>query len=414
MQLMAPTTVVVDDLGTLELPRMIPQQAGRMNGAASSAIRDILEAASRQSSNELISFSGGVPAPSLFPRERLEVGVSSILRDEPVRSLQYGPTRGELRLREVINAREPNRGTSDEVVITTGSQQGIDLLCRGFLDEHDEVLVSQPEYVGALQVFRSYGATTVPMGEVGSAPSADAIETLIASGSRPKIAYLVPNFRNPTGESTSIAELLAITVLAERHGFLLCLDDPYRSLSFSSEQSDIDAWSRCVRSPNVVYLGSVSKVLAPGLRVGWLTGSPEVIDAIVLAKQSTDLHTSTFCQYLVAELLSDETWFQGHLDQIRAHYTAHGRHMEEAVKSEFGSTVRTTDLHGGMFLWLECLWDVDTSLRLNDCMEAGVAYVPGRAFQVRDDLGRFLRLSFATASIESISAGVALLGKALR
>lgn len=391
---------------------MNEQFANRMSLVKSSIIRDILDVASRQTSQQMISFSGGVPAPELFPFERIDMVSHRLLVERDARSLQYGPTIGEASLRTLLSEIALARVDPDSVIITTGSQEGLDLIGRIFLERGDVVFVSDPEYVGAIQAFAPYEATLEPVTTESGEISIERVEASLRSGIRPRLMYVVPNFHNPTTRSVPIEIIGRLVQLAEEYGFFLCLDDPYRLLAFDGPEH-VGKWTTLIENDCVVYLGSISKTLAPGLRVGWVSAVPEVISMLVRAKQGVDLHTSTYCQGIVSRLLADRDWFEAHLQLVRAYYAGKALELAELLLKELSDRIEFEMPTGGMFLWIKCLEPVDTLVALERCMNLGVGYVPGAAFSVKRDLSRYLRVSYATANSDEMRTGVTLLAKGL-
>lgn len=377
----------------------LPDLSTRAARTRSSAVRDILRHARRPG---VISLAGGIPAPETFPLDMLGDAVDAAM-SAGVGALQYGLTAGEEQARSVFAAWSgvDPVPTVDEVVVTTGSQQGIELITRTFVDPGDVVVVAAAEYLGALQVFRSHDATihAVPIDNGGLA--VDALAERLAGGLRPKLVYTVPNHHNPTGATLVPERAAALTELAERHGFLVVEDDPYRELG--GPPTVIGPGSA-----NVVRLRSVSKVLAPGLRCAWLVGAPAVVDAVAVAKQSVDLHTSTLSQAIAAHALADPR-FPAHLDTVRRHYTARRRDLAQALHAEAGH-LRFDEPTGGMFLWATGA-GVDTADLLPVALDAGVAYVPGAVFDPTGVPSNRLRLSFATASGPELRTAALILGK---
>ena len=312
--------------------------------AQSSVIRDLLEHAKRPG---VISLAGGIPDPDLFPVAEITEATERLLAADR-NALQYGLTGGERAAKQAVApllGREPN---PDKVVVTTGSQQALDLLAKVLVDPGDLIVAGDPSYLGALQAFRSHRADLValPVDEAGLVVDALA-ERLDRGGLRPAFVYIVANFQNPTGAVLSAARRHQLVALAEAHGFLIVEDDPYGQLRYDGVAMDPVGEG----SDHVVRLRSTSKVLAPGLRVGWLEGPRWLVDAVVIAKQSADLHTSTLSQGIVAELLGDEAWFAAHVDGIRAQYRARRDAICSALDATFATDVVYRRPEGGMFVW---------------------------------------------------------------
>lgn len=392
---MRPTTV-----SALSSPAMLSARAA---ATPSSAIRDLLDQASRPG---MISLAGGLPDPERFPVEALRRATAKVLADQPTAALQYGETRGAEAAREAFARRvraEGGPGTApgaDNAVITTGSQQALDLLARVLLDPGDAVIVSDPDYLGALQVFRGHRASLHPVPVDGDGMQIDVLEDLLAHGLRPKLCYLVPNFHNPTGASLSTERRLRLAELSARYGFVVVEDDPYRDLWIHTAPAPMPG------DPELtVRLRSVSKILAPGLRVGALLGPAWLTDAVITAKQSVDLHTSSLDQLIVAESLTS-AWLDAHLAGLRISYAAKRDALLVALERSFGARVACNRPAGGMFVWVRFADIEDTSEMLQRALDKSVCFVPGNAFAIDRDLARHARLSYATATTTQLGEAV--------
>ncbi|MFV2039726.1 MAG: aminotransferase class I/II-fold pyridoxal phosphate-dependent enzyme, partial [Acidimicrobiales bacterium] len=288
--------------------------AERSRTARSSVIRDLLDHAKRPG---VISLAGGIPDPDLFPVAEIARATERVLaRDKGV--LQYGLTNGEAEARLAVEPLLGGPAYPERIVVTTGSQQGLDLLTKVLVNPDDVVLVGDPSYLGALQAFRSHGAKLLPMPVDEAGLVVDAVEAYLSqpTAPRPKFVYIVANFQNPTGVVLSEPRRRQLVRLAEQNGFLVLEDDPYGQLRYDG----VALAAVGPGSENVVRMRSTSKVLAPGLRVGWIEGPLWLVNAVVVAKQSADLHTSTLAQAIVADLLGDLDWFAGHVERITTQY----------------------------------------------------------------------------------------------
>ncbi|MEZ5259109.1 MAG: PLP-dependent aminotransferase family protein [Ilumatobacteraceae bacterium] len=364
----------------------------RSRSQRSSAVRDLLRLVDRP---EILSLAGGLPAGELFPVERLAgAAVDALEAAGPLgrRALQYGATDGEAEFLDWISARDGRPGTSS--LVTTGSQQALDLVARVLIDPGDVVVAERPGYLGALQVFSSAGARVEGIEVDHDGLRTDLLGEALGAGLRPKLVYVVPEFQNPTGVVLAEARRVELLSLAERYGFLVVEDDPYGQLRFRGEVST----ALGPRHDHVLRLSSSSKVLAPGLRVGWCTGPSVVVQAMVVAKQATDLHTSTWCQRIVLECLSDETFMAAHLDSLRAVYSAREQALREALSGHLD--VRPVD--GGLFSWVDLGSGVDATAVLTAAIERGVAFVPGEAFDASGASNSCARLSFASLTPEQL------------
>jgi len=376
-------------------------------GSESSAIRDLLQHARRP---DVISLAGGIPAPELFPLARIREAVDTSLdRLGPV-AVQYGLTAGEAETRELA-ARLTGAGTTpEEVVITTGSQQALDLLARVLLDPGDTVVTSDPDYLGALQALRTRSPRFEPVALDSDGMRTDLLEERLEAGMTPKLCYVVSNFHNPTGASLSAERRHHLSDLAAHYGFLVIEDDPYGDLWFGDGPNEPIGPD----NPMVIRLRSISKIVAPGLRIGWMTGPKWLREAIEVAKQSADLHTSTFSQAVMVATISNPAWFDAHLDQVRAHYRAQRDAMVAALESHLGDRISYQIPQGGMFLWAHTNHAAtDVNALLPKALEAGVAFVPGAAFAVSSPATNALRLSYATVPPAQLDDAAARLATVL-
>ncbi|WP_281688943.1 PLP-dependent aminotransferase family protein [Pseudonocardia thermophila] len=352
----------------------------RARAVRASAIRDLLTLTARP---DVLSLAGGLPAADLMPRERIAAATARALTDPA--HLQYSPTTGTDALRAVLAAHESERlgrpVPADRTVVTTGSQQALDLLARTLLDPGDPVVVEDPGYVGALQVLQAASAELhpVPLDEDGMC--VDVLADRLAAGLRPRLVHTVSSFHNPRGVTLAPERRRVLAGLADRYGFLVVEDDPYGLLAFDGRPPRPVA----AHGERVVRLGSTSKVLAPALRVGWLTGPAEVCAGVERLKQLTDLCTSSLTQAITAELLADTAWFARHVARVRT-ATAERAAAFTAAVAELLPGVESTSPTGGMFCWLTFPDGTDTAELLPRALTAGVGYVPGAAFAVREDV----------------------------
>jgi 2-aminoadipate transaminase len=339
-----------------------------------SAIRDLLALTARP---EVISLAGGLPAADLMPRERIAAVAADVLADPA--ALQYGQTAGHAGLRAVLAAQESARcgRPVPDVLVTTGSQQALDLVARATLDPGDPVVVEDPAYVGALQVFQAAGAALHPVPLDGDGMRVDVLADRLRDGLRPRLVHTVASFHNPRGVTLSPERRVELARLAERYGFLVVEDDPYGLLAFDDGAPPLPV---AAHSDRVVRLGSASKTLAPALRVGWLHGPRDLLAAVELLKQCTDLCTSSLTQAVAARLLADTAWFDAHLARVRTAVAARAGAFTAAVAEHLPGAECSTPT-GGMFCWLD-LPGTDTTALLPRALEHGVGFVPGAAFAV--------------------------------
>lgn len=382
----------------------------------SSAIRELLKVTE---SREIISFAGGLPAPELFPISVFHQACSKVLAQSGETALQYGTTEGYRPLREFVSQMCGRGGidlTAENVLVTASSQQALDLLGKLFLDRGNLTIVEAPTYVGALQAFHLYGAEfrSVPIDNDGL--RYDVLEN--AMQSHPKFVYIVPNFQNPSGVTLSLARRKQIVAIAEHYGVPIIEDDPYQALRFEGEGVPsllaLDQQTHGGRLGNVIQLGTFSKILSPGLRLGWIIAPADIISRLVLLKQGTDLHTSTFTQLLAYEIIRDG-FLDQHIPEIRRLYGERCNVMLNALQEFFPHEVRWTRPHGGLFLWITLPEGVDSRAVLETALRHDVAFVPGDAFFANPDAGSLhMRLNFSNAAPERIQEGIRRLSNAVR
>lgn len=374
----------------------------RGRNAGSSAIRDLLRLTERP---DVLSLAGGLPAADAFPVERLRLATEAVLGAQGVygpRALQYGPTEGVDELRELVGERLSVPASS--LLITTGSQQALDLLAKVLVDRDDPVVVEVPAYIGALQAIGGQFPTFVPVRSDAEGLDTDHLSTLLAGGLRPKLVYTVTNFQNPTGATMSLARRQALGALANEYKFVVVDDDPYGALRFrGSALPPVRAFTDMA-----VSLGTTSKVLAPGLRVGWLSAPEWLIGPLVRAKQGADLHTSTFAQYVALNALGDTAFLDDHLTMLAGVY----RSRAEALLRGLDGLVELVEPDGGMFLWGR-IPGVTTTDLLPEAVNHGVAFVPGAAFCIDGSGTDFVRLSYATLTPEQLGEAAARLRRAV-
>jgi 2-aminoadipate transaminase len=388
---------------TLEWRALFGQGAERIQA---STIRELLKLTQRPG---IISFAGGLPAPELFPKAEAAEKAAEILKEKGEVALQYGPTEGYLPLRAFVA--EWLGVEVEEVLITTGSQQALDLLGKVFLDEGAPVLLEAPSYLGAIQAFRAYGPRflTVPTGEEG--PDLEALAEVLKEG--PRFLYLIPSFQNPSGGLMPLRARERLLEMVMEKDLLVVEDDAYRELYFGeSRVQSLFELAREAGYPGVIYLGSFSKILAPGLRVAFAVAHPEALLKLTQAKQGVDLHTPVLNQILVLELLKEG--FGERLERVRRVYRDKAKAMLEALEKEMPKEVAFTRPKGGMFVWMELPQGLSAEALLHKALEEKVAFVPGGPFFALGGGENTLRLSYATMDQAAIAEGVRRLGRALR
>ncbi|PKO27518.1 MAG: 2-aminoadipate aminotransferase [Betaproteobacteria bacterium HGW-Betaproteobacteria-9] len=380
----------------------LAKRAHKMNP---SVIREILKVTEKPG---IISFAGGLPSPKTFPVEAFAAACETVLRTDGRAALQYAASEGYRPLCEWVAASMPWDVSADQVLITTGSQQGLDLVAKVLIDEGSTVLVETPTYLGALQAFTPMEPNIV---SVDSDAEGVDIEDLAAKAKGARFLYVLPNFQNPTGRSMSEARRQALVERAAAIGLPLVEDNPYGDLWFDQPPPK----PLTARNPEgCIYLGSFSKVLAPGLRLGYVIAPQAIMPKLLQAKQAADLHSPSFNQRMVSEVLKDG-FIDHHVPTIRALYKAQCHAMLDALQKDMaGLDVVWNTPNGGMFLWVRLPEGMNAVELLPQAVDKGVAFVPGAAFYADHADPRTLRLSFVTASEEEIHIGIAALAQAIR
>ncbi len=378
----------------------------RARRSTSSAIRDLLRLTAEP---HILSLAGGLPAPELFPVAALRRITDDLLASPCAARdvLQYGPTEGTDELRALL-APSSVGGRRREVLVTTGSQQALDLLARVLVDPEDVVVVESPSYLGALQVLQGQGSNIVPVDADGDGLDTAHLGDLLARGMRPKLCYTVANFSNPSGATMSRERRIHLATLADRYGFVIVEDDPYGALRFTGTR--VESIGRF--GANVVTLGSASKTLAPGLRVGWAVVPPWLMAPLVRQKQAADLHTSSLAQAIVARSMQAD-WYESHVRAIGVAYSERATALFTAL-GEHDVFSTATRPEGGMFGWVRLRNGADTAALLPDALARGVAYVPGSAFSSQARYRDHVRLSFATLEPARLREAVARLAQVAR
>ncbi|MCW5848489.1 MAG: PLP-dependent aminotransferase family protein [Anaerolineae bacterium] len=391
--------------------------AQRTQRMRSSAIRELLKLTEQP---DMISFAGGLPAPEVFPIPDFATATARVLRDLGPQALQYGTTEGYRPLREMIARRAARDGLQvglENVLITTGSQQALDLIGKVFVNPGDHLLVEAPTYLGALQAWNTYGAEYIPVPIDDDGMQTDALEDALRVG--PKLIYALPTFQNPAGVTLSLPRRRRLVELAEEHGIPVVEDDPYGQLRFEGE--DLPSLAALEGAGpnghptyhgNIIYLGTFSKILAPGLRLGWVIAPAEVIQKLVQAKQGSDLHTPTFTQ-VIAHTVADDQFLDRHVRFIRQVYRERRDVMLEALAEHFPTGVRWTHPRGGLFLWVTLPLGARAVDILPRAIERKVAFVPGDSFFPCGGGENTMRLNFSNAAPDMIREGIARLGRVL-
>lgn len=378
-----------------------------------SAIREIFKSLTNP---EIIAFAAGNPAAESFPTEYIQEKAAQILRESPVTALQYSVTEGYPKLREAVRKRLKDAfgidREGDEVIITSGGQQGLELVCKVMCNEGDTVIAEDPSFIGALNAFRSNGANVVGVEMESDGMNTEKLEKALKDNPNAKLIYIIPTFHNPMGITTSAEKRREIYRLAKKYGVLILEDNPYGELRFSGE--DVPTLKSMDTDGIVAYSGSYSKVLSSGMRIGFLCAPKEIISKAVVAKQVEDVHTNILCQMICESFVTSELYLP-HLDKIRALYRKKCGLMLDGIKKCFPENVGYTSPEGGLFVWCTLPAGADLTEFVASALAEKVAVVPGTAFNcdVNAPSSSF-RLNYSTPSDEQIVRGIEVLGNILR
>lgn len=393
--------------------------ADRLNNVETSAIRELFKLLGKPG---IISFAGGFPDSAMFDVEGIREAANAALNEEPGAALQYGATEGYLPLREQLAAFMASKGAADvapeQLIVTTGSQQALDLLGKTLISPGDKVIVEGPTFLATIQCFKLYGAELISAPVDGNGVRTGELERLIEQH-KPKFVYLIPTFGNPSGAMLSLERRQKVLEMAVRHDTLIVEDDPYGDLYFGdAPPPSLLALSATVPGSRdrLVHCGSLSKVLSPGLRVGWMVGPADLLAKATMCKQFSDAHTSTFAQATAAQYLKAGR-MPATLARVRQVYAARAEAMVQALRSELGDAIDFVPPQGGLFVWARLTGAddrvADGAELARRAIDRGVAFVPGAPFFATDPDHATLRLSFATADEDRIREGIARLAQAL-
>ncbi len=384
-----------------EVNAHIHRFARRMSNMSVSAVREILKVTERP---EIISFAGGLPAPELFPVAEIARAHAQVFEEEGPAALQYSTTEGWLPLREWIAARMRKRGIAaeaDRVLITTGSQQGIDLVGRVFLEPGDKVIVENPSYVAALQALSAYEVTPIPVESDDEGMCVDQVEQALSH--HPKLIYVVSEFSNPKGTTLSAERRRRLVDLSHRYGVPILDDNPYNELRYAGVSPE--PLAALDRNGLVIHIGTFSKTLSPGMRIGWLIAAQPIFKEAVIAKQAADLHTSTVEQRAAARLLQDFD-YDAHIGLLCRIYGERCKTMRDSIERHFPAGTRWTKPNGGLFLWVELPKTFSAEEMFEDALRERVAFVPGTSFFAVEPRKNFMRLNFSNSKPEMIEEGI--------
>ena len=387
----------------------------RAKALRSSAIRELLKLVNQP---DVISFGGGLPDPKLFPVEKLKECVESVLSEHSEEALQYGTTEGVPALRSLIAERSKKQGikcSPENVIVVASSQQALDLVAKVLLNPGDVVLVEAPSYLGAIQAFGAFQAhmIPIPMDDEGMRTEIleNRIKTLRSSGKIPKFIYTIPTFQNPAGVTLSYERRLQLLELSNKYNVPIVEDAPYHQLRY--EGDNVPSIASQDNNGTVIYLETFSKILSPGLRLGWIIGPEDFIRKVTLAKQATDLCTSPFTQFIALEF-TKRGYIEPHVELLKREYKKKKDEMLHALAEFFPENVRWTKPQGGLFLWVELPKGVDTNDMLKEALAAKVAYVSGTGFYPNGGGENCMRLNFSYSSPEVNREGIRRLSEIIK
>jgi len=397
-------------MAEFSIDRFVDRYAARTSGMSASEVRALFAVASRP---EVISFAGGMPFVDGVPREEVATVAAEVLREHGATALQYGAGQGQLALRErltMLMATEGLGADPDDVVVTTGAQQALDLLGKIFIDPGDTIAVEAPTYVGALGAFGAYQPRYLHVEVDQDGMLVEHLEEALFRGERPKFVYTVPNFGNPSGVTMTLDRRQRLVALCREIGIPIVEDNPYGLLRFDGDPLP------CLKTldpDNVIYLGTVSKTFSPGVRVGWALGEPSVAQRLMLAKEAADLCGSNLTMLMTERWFADDARWRGVLAGLVDTYRARRIAMAEAIAEHFPADAACTDPHGGFYLWVTLPPWFDTKAMLAAAVERRVAYVPGTAFYADGRGANQMRLAFCLPTEDRIREGIARLGALL-
>ena len=394
----------------LSIDRFVDLYAHRTSGMSASEVRALFAVASRP---EVVSLAGGMPFVQALPTDDVLDVVRAVLDEHGATSLQYGSGQGHPLLRERLSQlmeAEAVLGDPEDMVVTTGAQQALDLIGKIFIDAGDQIAVEAPAYVGALTAFGAYEPRYLPIDIDDDGMIVDQLEDALVRGDRPKLVYTCPNFGNPSGMTLSYGRRLQLVTLCREAGIPIVEDNPYGMLRFDGDPLPA---LRTLDPDNVIYLGTVSKIFSPGVRVGWALAEQSVVQRLVLAKEAADLCGSSFTMLMTERYFADEERWRGNLATLNEIYRSRRDVMLEAIAEHFPEQVTHTNPAGGFYVWVTLPSWVDARALLAAAVERRVAYVPGTAFYPDGRGSNQMRLAFCYPPAERIREGIGRLGSLL-
>lgn len=386
--------------------------AKRMSAIKASEIREILKVTAQE---DVISFAGGLPAPELFPIDEINEISRIVLEKEGAKALQYTTTEGYVPLREWIagrmNERLGTRFDRDNILITHGSQQGLDLSGKVFLDEGDTVLCESPTYLAAISAFRAYGCSFIEIPTDGKGMVTEVLEDVLRRTGNVKLIYVIPTFQNPTGKTWSLERRRELAELSSKYGVAVVEDNPYGELRYEGEP--LPSVKSFDTAGNVLCTGSFSKIFCPGLRIGWIAGEKDIIRKYVLVKQGTDLQCNTIAQMIIAGYLQRYD-IDVHIRKIVEVYKRRRDVAVRCIERYFPDQIKFTRPQGGLFTWIELPEGISAREILNECLEKKIAFVPGDSFFPNKNKGNTLRINYSNMPEDKIEGGLKVLGEIVR
>lgn len=390
---------------------MTLKYADRMEFMKASEIRELLKLTQQP---EIISFAGGIPAPELFPVEEMKKISLEVLESNGTVALQYGPTEGYNPLREKIAERMKKTKVDaklEEILITTGSQQGLDFSGKIFINPGDKIICEKPTYLGAINAFRAYDPELIDIEMDDDGMKMDELESALRDNDNVKFIYVIPDFQNPTGKTWSIEKRKQLVELANKYNVAIVEDNPYGELRYKGEINP--AVKHFDTEGRVIFLGTFSKTFCPGLRIGWVAARPELLDKYILVKQGADLQSNTMAQ-MELNLYLENYDLDGHIEKIKEVYEKRKETMMDVIKAEFPKEIKFTNPDGGLFTWIELPEHIDTRILAEKALEKKVAFVPGGSFFANGGHENTMRLNYSSMSEEKIKEGMKRLAEVIK
>jgi len=385
----------------------------RMSRTKASGIRAVQKKIAQKPG--VISFAAGLPDPNLYPLEDLKVATDKLMDEDGKKAFSYGLTKGYGPLIDILVERMKKKEgvecTRDNITITSGSQQGLALAAMMFIDEGDIVIAENPSYLGAINACRPYDPVFMGVDTDDEGMVIEDLEKVLRENPNVKMIYVIPNFQNPTGKAWTLERRKQFIEVVSKYDVMVLEDNPYGEIRFKGEF--VPSLKALDKKGQVIYLGSFSKILSPGIRVAWICAAPEVAAMAECMKETSDLQSPEFTQMQVATYLKNFD-IEAHIKKIQDTYKKRSDLMLEMIRQYFPASVKYTEPEGGMFLWLELPKELDANEILDEAIEAGVAYVPGDSFYANEGPKNTIRMNYTTVSEEQIREGIQILGEVFK